>query len=569
MIFRAGPRLPALLLAAVPLLAETAPAPDSDALLEWMEKAVAANRDELAPLSPDPLLRLQLDVEDFGSWSASADRGAIVSRERWTRRTLSARAVFGDSAFASNRPLHWDEAVPDVAGAQAELPPAFSAPWYDREARQAFLWAFRGARHHFEQLKGERDALIPGETAGLDFAPPGDPSPVLEPPAPALPDSADGERVAGQLRDLSRRFLGRPWLLDSEISLARVVSTKRMAFSDRPASRGATSSCDLVVSLRTLSDDGMVLEQSRTWTTDSFPKSLDTALLARAIDSLLLRLDSLRRAPAGEPYAGPALLEGPAAAVYVHEVLGHRLESHRLRRQTDGQTFLRKRGESVAGEQFSLADDPSLESWDGQALHGNYAVDDDGAKAMRARLIENGKLVGFLDGSSTAAAGDRGNGHGRGQDSRTVSRMGVTVLSTSAPVPYSALRERLVAMAKSRGLPYGLVVRELQGGYTITGRSLPQTFQLQALSAVRVWTDGRPDELVRGLNLSGSPLTSLSQLVGASDRPALFNGYCGAESGWVPVSSIAPDLLFENLEAEIQPARSIPRPALPPPEERP
>ena len=66
----------------------------------------------------------------------------------------------------------------------------------------------------------------------------------------------------------------------------------------------------------------------------------------------------------------------------------------------------------------------------------------------------------------------------------------------------------------------------------------------------RVWEDGRPDELVRGVDLIGTPLTTFQQILAASDSQSVFNGSCGAESGWVPVSAISPDLLIGEVEVQ-------------------
>ena len=557
------PRLAAPALAAL-LLASAASA--EDPILPWMAGTLEKLGPELASRADAPLLQLQLFVEDTRTWTVAADRGAVVDEKDDFARALQANVVLGDSAFSSRRPLHWDEIAPANPGSAALLPETFSERQADRAAKRAFFWALQGARAHFARLKSERDALVADENAGLDLAPAAK-ADLVDSATPARADSARRARVRGEIVALSRRFRGIPWLHSSNVELVCTGRVVRRAFSGLPPTRETRTLCDLAVELATLSDDGMVLSQGRTWSRDVLPEAVDTALVGRAIDSLLLRLDSLRGAKVGEPYAGPVVLEGPAAAVYVHEVLGHRLESHRLRKNTDGQTFLRKRGERVAAPEFSLVDDPSVAVWDGEAVHGFYRVDDEGTPARRAELVRDGKLVGFLDGRATLAPEDSSNGHGRGFPQ--ISRMGTTILSASKTSTREELRARFLEMLRERKLPYGLVVHDLREGYTVTGRTFPQTFSLHALSATRVWADGRPDEPVRGINLTGSPLASLSHLVAASDRMALFNGYCGAENGWVPVSSIAPDLLFETLEAEIQPARSVPRPQLPPPEERP
>ncbi len=82
----------------------------------------------------------------------------------------------------------------------------------------------------------------------------------------------------------------------------------------------------------------------------------------------------------------------------------------------------------------------------------------------------------------------------------------------------------------------------------------------------RVYADGRPDELVRGVDLIlGTPLTSFSKIVAASDTTEVFNGVCGAESGWVPVSAISPSILTTQIEVQKKPKSNERLPILPPP----
>jgi hypothetical protein len=88
---------------------------------------------------------------------------------------------------------------------------------------------------------------------------------------------------------------------------------------------------------------------------------------------------------------------------------------------------------------------------------------------------------------------------------------------------------------------------------------------VQPVTVWRVWADGRPDELVRGVDLIGTPLVTFSRIAAAGDTPAVFNGVCGAESGWVPVSAVAPDLLVSEVEVQRREKQNDRPPLLPPP----
>ena len=80
-----------------------------------------------------------------------------------------------------------------------------------------------------------------------------------------------------------------------------------------------------------------------------------------------------------------------------------------------------------------------------------------------------------------------------------------------------------------------------------------------------MFPDGRPDELVRGVNIGGTPLVSLTKIVATGDTPEIFNGYCGAESGSVPVAAAAPAMLISELEVEKKESSTDKLPILPPP----
>jgi TldD protein len=93
-----------------------------------------------------------------------------------------------------------------------------------------------------------------------------------------------------------------------------------------------------------------------------------------------------------------------------------------------------------------------------------------------------------------------------------------------------------------------VLFRSIEGGFTFTGRGQPQAFQVTPLVVYRVFADGRPDQMVRGVNIVGTPLVSLTKIVATGDKQEIFNGYCGAESGSVPVSAAAPAILISEME---------------------
>ena len=114
---------------------------------------------------------------------------------------------------------------------------------------------------------------------------------------------------------------------------------------------------------------------------------------------------------------------------------------------------------------------------------------------------------------------------------------------------------------KKQGKPYGLYFEDIQGGFTLTQRTMPQAFQVLPVLVWRVYADGRPDELVRGIDIVGTPLAAMNRILVTGEKTDVFNGVCGAESGQVPVAAAAPAMLFSEIEVQKR-AHSLNRPPI-------
>jgi len=291
----------------------------------------------------------------------------------------------------------------------------------------------------------------------------------------------------------------------------------------------------------------------------------DNTVFAR-IKIMIHEVESLDRAPLVDPYAGPALLTGRATAVFFHEVLGHRLEGFRQKDINEGQTFTKKIGEQILPEFISVKDDPTEQRLNGQMLLGYYPYDDEGIPSQDVHLVDNGVLKTFLMSRSPLVDVPHSNGHGRRQlGYQPIARMGNTIVSSTRMVTNAELRKKLVELIKQQGKPYGLLIDDIAGGFTFTGRGQPQAFQVLPLVVYKVFPDGQPDELVRGVDIVGTPLISLTKIVATGDTQEVFNGYCGAESGSVPVAAAAPAILISELEVQKKETSTDKPPILPPP----
>jgi TldD protein len=291
----------------------------------------------------------------------------------------------------------------------------------------------------------------------------------------------------------------------------------------------------------------------------------DKAVLAAAAQ-LRKEMEGLVVSPLNDPTVGPALLTGRAAAVFFHEVFGHRAEGHRQKDVNEGQTFAKKVNEQILPDFLTIVDDPTMKKLGKQDLLGYYRYDDEGVIAQRTVLVDHGVLKTFEMSRSPLVDVPHSNGHGRRQIGATpVSRQGNLIVESNKAVSNAELRAKLIELIKQQNKPYGLLIDDIAGGFTFTGRGQPQAFQVEPLVVYKVFPDGRPDELVRGVDIVGTPLAALTKIVATGDTPEVFNGYCGAESGYVPVSAAAPAILTSELEVQKKQTATDRPPILPPP----
>ncbi|HVK84441.1 MAG TPA: TldD/PmbA family protein [Kofleriaceae bacterium] len=304
------------------------------------------------------------------------------------------------------------------------------------------------------------------------------------------------------------------------------------------------------ISVGVKADDGMSLSRLEQRFGRQPADLPSDAEIDKMIATVTSDLQALNDAPLAEPYVGPAILEGRAAGVFFHEVFGHRIEGHRQKELTSGQTFASYVGKDIAPEWLSVYDDPSIVTLNGVQLNGFYRFDDEGVRASHVPLIDKGKLVGFDMGRNPIEGFPKSNGHGRRSPGLPpVARQGNLVVEVAKSVPRTDLEKMLIEEIKKQNRPYGMIFTDISGGFTNTSAFAPQAFKVNPVMAYRLYPDGKR-ELVRGIDISGTPLVALQSIRAASREIETFNGVCGAESGWVPVSASAPSLLIEKLEIE-------------------
>jgi TldD protein len=540
----------------------SAPAPTAilmDAMETELHRAMSSlgNSATDATQQPKPYF-LSYAVSDSDSMILSAQFGAITASRDSRRRIADVQVRLGSPGEDNTHGDHRNSALTTVP-----LPLA-----NDREAIAKSLWfatnrGYGKALDSFLKVKTEQQVRAKEEDASADFSTE-KPTVAILPDAPPL--TVDRTAWEGRIRELSGLFKQFPDVFFSNVVLEASTETDYFVSSDGTRVATPNHVARLVIVARTRAADGMDMFRAETFEADETAHLPDQKTLADKTLAMGKNLEALREAPVTEPFNGPAILSGRASAVFFHEVLGHRLEGQRQRGDEEGQTFTKLLGKQILPSFLSVVDDPTLTNFDGIPLSGHYNYDDEGQQARRVDLIKDGVLDTFLMSRLPIASFSISNGHGRAEVGHMpTGRQGNLIVSSSKTVSDAELREMLKAEAKRQGKAYGLYFEDISSGFAVTTRRSPQAFQVIPLVVYRVYVDGRPDELVRGVSIVGTPQAALNRILATDNKQDVFNGICGAESGSIPVSAVAPAMLVSEIETQRQQQGTARPPILPPP----
>src|SRR5882757_5544310 len=526
-------------------------------LLGVMEKELGRAKTELGKLDPAPYF-LSYSVSDHELVNVAASQGALLNSTVLRVRYGAVHTRIGtdklDNTHDENR----------GSGIESSLLPLGDDP----DALSRVLWkltfeGYRKAQRAYLNVKTQTAVRAKEDDTSPDFS---EETPQTSVSAPAAPLGIDSKRWEEQARRYSAILKKYPEVEESYVNFSAQQSNLYLVSSEGSRVVTPSTTLRLVVYAATHAEDGMDLMRVETFQATTAAKLPSEAEVTAKIERMATDIQRLKSAPVTEPATVPALLSGRAAAVFFHEVLGHRLEGHRQRDEKEGQTFTKKVGQPVLPEFLSVADDPTLKELNGVELAGHYAFDDEGMPGSRVELIEHGTLKNFLMSRMPINHFAKSNGHGRAQAAlMPTGRQGNLMVTSTHTVKDAEMRGQLIEEVKKQGKSYGLYFEDIQGGFTLTTRFTPQAFQILPVMVWKVYPDGKPDELVRGVDIVGTPIAALNRIVVTGDTEQVFNGICGAESGSVPVSALAPSILFSEMEVQKRGHQRMRPPLLPPP----
>jgi TldD protein len=508
--------------------------------MSTLGKSAKANDKQIPPYF------LSYSVSDAASVAIRAQYGALVSSDESRQRVVDVQVRVGDPKLDNTHGAHRASAVHTL-----QLPLTD-----DRAALSSSLWVatnsgYGNALDNYLRVKTEAEVRAKEEDASGDFS---TESPQVSVNKPAPEPVVDKSAWENRVRSLSKIFRDYPDVYQNIVMLTAQSETDYYTSSEGSRLANPHQQARLIVFAVSRAEDGMDLFRAQTFEAETVAGLPKQPELEAAMRELGKSLEELRKAPVTEPFNGPAILSGRAAAVFFHEVLGHRLEGQRQRGDEEGQTFTKEVNKPVLPTFLSVADDPTRTKFGDTWLSGSYEFDDEGQKAKRVDLIQDGVLKTFLMSRLPIASFSNSNGHGRSQTGRVPNgRQGNLIVTSTKMVPETDLRKMLIDEAKKQGKPYGLYFEDISSGFAVTTRSSPQAFQVIPLVVYRVYVDGRPDELVRGVSIVGTPLAAMKRILATGDKSEVFNGECGAESGSIPVSAVAPAMLLTEMETQRQP----------------
>ncbi|MCB0712705.1 MAG: TldD/PmbA family protein [Ignavibacteriae bacterium] len=535
-------------------------------LLTALQEELTRAFDLLNTKGDPPPYFIGYNVTETAETEIVASVGALRDSRQDVERLLDVDVRIGDYQVDNTRKLRGDR--------RGFSPYSYSSPVNlpldnDLDAIKSLLWLqtdkeYRIGVQNFVQIEANRAVNVDEQDTSADFSR----EPALEALQPIMAMDVEKGVWEEKIRRISRTFAQWPKLTRSFVLFRATTLNKYAVNSEGTAIQHGVNHARIFLYAVTKAEDGEELYLYRAFDAHSLEGLPNDYEVERAIKEMVDQLMALREAPFVEAYSGPAILSGRAGGVYFHETLGHRLEGHRQKDEDGGQTFTKKVGEAILPPFVSIYDDPTIREVNGVELNGYYHFDDEGVKAERVPVVENGVLKNFLLSRSPVEGFTRSNGHGRRAPGRSVvGRQGNFIVTATNSVSSGELRRLLIEECHKQNKPFGLYFEEISGGFTFVGRFIPQFFKVTPIVVWRIWADGRPDELVRGVDLIGTPLTSISQIIACGDDVGVFNGTCGAESGPVPVSAVSPSFLTALVEVQKKAKSTEKPPALPAPDD--
>jgi len=253
---------------------------------------------------------------------------------------------------------------------------------------------------------------------------------------------------------------------------------------------------------------------------------LDT-MIQEAVDRTMILFDA-RRPPAGEM---PVILAAGASGILLHEAIGHGMEADFNRKGTS--IYSDMMGKKVAEPFVTVVDQATI-----PRERGALNYDDEGNKAGRTVMVENGVLKSYLHDQISAKQYDlQPTGSGRRESYRfaPMPRMSCTFMEDG---PHT--KEEII-----KAVDNGIICETFTNGQVQIGAG-DYTFYVKNGWLVE---GGRVTAPIKDVNIIGNGPESLKRITMVANDARLDTGgwTCGKNGQSVPVSQGIPTVLVSNM----------------------
>lgn len=257
-----------------------------------------------------------------------------------------------------------------------------------------------------------------------------------------------------------------------------------------------------------------------------FIEGLDLNHYAKEAARIAVTMLHADPAPSGK---FPVIIDNEFGGVIFHEACGHGLEAAAVAKNNS--VFANKVGEKVASDLVTYIDDGTITNeW------GSINIDDEGEKARKNVLIENGILKGYLiDKFNGRRMGEVSTGSGRRESYKyaPTSRMTNTYIAPGKSTP-----EEIIANTE-----YGIYAKYMGGG-SVEPATGDYNFAINEAYLVK---NGKIDKPIRGATLVGNGAKTIQKVDMIGNNLGHGAGMCGASSGSIPVNVGQPMLRVSEI----------------------
>lgn len=384
-------------------------------------------------------------------------------------------------------------------------------------------------------------------------------------------ENIDDKKIKKIIKKISEIFKEEKEILSSGVLYNSIKNKKYFVDTEKRKIFEKRNYNYIYIYAETKTDDGMWVSDFETiffFNEKDLPSYDSLIILTKKI---IENVKNLKYAKIQESYKGPVLIKSPASGVFFHEILGHRLEGHRQRSRIEGEIFKEKIGEKILENFINVYDAPNFKYYKNFPLSGFYKFDEEGIRGKKVILIEKGILKNLLLSRRPVLDFKNSNGHARASPSYLsysfsppLPRQGNLIIENLNPVSFDSLKKILILECMNQNKDYGIIIEKIREGRTQTTKFTLETFESEPIVAKRIYLDGK-EEYIRGIRFGGTPLISLKNIILLGDDPGVYNGFCNAESGSIPVSIVSPSVLIKEIELTKKEKSFLKPPSLPRP----